>query len=170
MPIRKKRSDEAMSKLMKRILIIGAFITLGIMYALDLASSGIERIQGPVQGQTAPPVWTQTIPPQQLQYPQQPTYPQYGQAPQTGEQPQQMPQQAQTPQWGWPQTGVQQPVQSPWAYVPVPQSEQPFQPVLDVPVKQAPVDRLADKTAGLLQTLSRGGIRFVVSLFGSIAE
>ncbi|WP_145409748.1 hypothetical protein [Paenibacillus xylanexedens] len=42
--------------------------------------------------------------------------------------------------------------------------------VLGAEQSQAPVDVLADKTAGLLQNLSHNGIKWVVSLFSGVAE
>ncbi|MCG7376000.1 hypothetical protein MH215_03280 [Paenibacillus sp. ACRSA] len=42
--------------------------------------------------------------------------------------------------------------------------------VLGAEQSQAPVDVLADKTAGLLQNLSHSGIKWVVSLFSGVAE
>ena len=54
--------------------------------------------------------------------------------------------------------------------------EPPFVPVqspsqvLGADQNKAPVDVLADKTAGLLQNLSHSGIKWVVSLFSGVAE
>ncbi|WP_339256494.1 hypothetical protein MKY85_21405 [Paenibacillus sp. FSL R5-0749] len=54
--------------------------------------------------------------------------------------------------------------------------EPPFVPVqspsqvLGADQSKAPVDVLADKTAGLLQNLSHSGIKWVVSLFSGVAE
>ncbi|PYE47481.1 DUF3679 domain-containing protein [Paenibacillus barcinonensis] len=54
--------------------------------------------------------------------------------------------------------------------------KQPFVPVqtpsqvLGADQHKAPVDVLADKTAGLLQNLSNSGIKWVVSLFGGVDE
>ncbi|WP_458123480.1 hypothetical protein [Paenibacillus sp. Z3-2] len=54
--------------------------------------------------------------------------------------------------------------------------EPPFEPVqspsqvLGADQNKAPVDVLADKTAGLLQNLSHSGIKWVVSLFSGVAE
>ncbi|MEO2206783.1 hypothetical protein ABGV42_24010 [Paenibacillus pabuli] len=42
--------------------------------------------------------------------------------------------------------------------------------VLGAEQNKAPVDVLADKTAGLLQNLSHNGIKWVVSLFSGVAE
>ncbi|WP_440111224.1 hypothetical protein [Paenibacillus sp. QZ-Y1] len=42
--------------------------------------------------------------------------------------------------------------------------------VLGAEQSKAPVDVLADKTAGLLQNLSHNGIKWVVSLFSRVAE
>lgn len=42
--------------------------------------------------------------------------------------------------------------------------------VLGADQSKAPVDVLADKTAGLLQNLSHSGIKWVVSLFSGVAE
>lgn len=42
--------------------------------------------------------------------------------------------------------------------------------LLAVNVQQASVDTMADKTAGLLQNLSRKGIRWVVSVFDGVTE
>ena len=50
------------------------------------------------------------------------------------------------------------------SFVPVPRD------VLLPDVPKPPADVLADKTAGLLQELSSQGIRWVVSLFGSVTE
>ncbi|UHA74206.1 hypothetical protein [Paenibacillus sp. 481] len=36
------------------------------------------------------------------------------------------------------------------------------------PAEQAPVDKLADQTAGLLQSISQAGMQAIVGLFGSI--
>jgi len=54
--------------------------------------------------------------------------------------------------------------------------ERPFVPVqtpsqvLGAEQDKAPVDVLAEKTAGLLQNLSHSGIKWVVSLFSGVAE
>ncbi|MFC9710418.1 hypothetical protein JNUCC31_05150 [Paenibacillus sp. JNUCC31] len=42
--------------------------------------------------------------------------------------------------------------------------------VLGAEQNKAPVDVLADKTAGLLQNLSHNGMKWVVSLFSGVAE
>ncbi|PQP85265.1 hypothetical protein C0Q44_12490 [Paenibacillus sp. PCH8] len=42
--------------------------------------------------------------------------------------------------------------------------------VLGADQTKAPVDVLADKTAGLLQNLSHSGMKWVVSLFSGVAE
>lgn len=60
---------------------------------------------------------------------------------------------------------VQQEVKEPPA-VPVPTPSQ----VLGAEQSKAPVDVLADKTAGLLQNLSHNGMKWVVSLFSGVAE
>ncbi|SEO17338.1 hypothetical protein [Paenibacillus sp. OK076] len=60
---------------------------------------------------------------------------------------------------------VQQEVKEPPA-VPVLSPSQ----VLGAEQSKAPVDVLADKTAGLLQNLSHNGMKWVVSLFSGVAE
>lgn len=60
---------------------------------------------------------------------------------------------------------VQQEVEAP-PVVPVMSPSQ----VLGAEQNKAPVDVLADKTAGLLQNLSHNGIKWVVSLFSGVAE
>ncbi|MDK8191742.1 hypothetical protein QP794_16760 [Paenibacillus sp. UMB7766-LJ446] len=60
---------------------------------------------------------------------------------------------------------VQQEVKEPPA-VPVPTPSQ----LLGAEQSKAPVDVLADKTAGLLQNLSHNGMKWVVSLFSGVAE
>lgn len=56
------------------------------------------------------------------------------------------------------------------------EAKKPFVPVqtpsqvLGADQHKAPVDVLAEKTAGLLQNLSNSGIKWVVSLFGGVDE
>jgi hypothetical protein len=50
------------------------------------------------------------------------------------------------------------------------QSRETPRELLAVNVQQASVDTMADKTAGLLQNLSRKGIRWVVSVFDGVTE
>ncbi|WP_145151005.1 MULTISPECIES: hypothetical protein [Paenibacillus] len=64
-----------------------------------------------------------------------------------------------------PTAPVQKEVKEP-PFVPV---QSPSQ-VLGADQSKAPVDVLADKTAGLLQNLSHSGIKWVVSLFSGVAE
>lgn len=64
-----------------------------------------------------------------------------------------------------PTAPVQQEVKEP-PVVPVLSPSQ----VLGAEQSKAPVDVLADKTAGLLQNLSHNGMKWVVSLFSGVAE
>lgn len=61
------------------------------------------------------------------------------------------------------------PVQKEIEKPPVVPVQSPSQ-VLGAEQSKAPVDVLADKTAGLLQNLSHSGIKWVVSLFSGVAE
>ncbi|MGC5773846.1 hypothetical protein [Paenibacillus pabuli] len=61
------------------------------------------------------------------------------------------------------------PVQQEVKEVPVVPVLTPSQ-VLGAEQNKAPVDVLADKTAGLLQNLSHNGMKWVVSLFSGVAE
>lgn len=63
----------------------------------------------------------------------------------------------------------EQPVEQVEKNPPVVPVQTPSQ-VLGAEQSQAPVDVLADKTAGLLQNLSHNGIKWVVSLFSGVAE
>ncbi|GAB1156478.1 hypothetical protein YWY31_25030 [Paenibacillus illinoisensis] len=61
------------------------------------------------------------------------------------------------------------PVQQEKIETPIVPVQTPSQ-VLGAEQNKAPVDVLADKTAGLLQNLSHNGIKWVVSLFSGVAE
>ncbi|MCG7383190.1 hypothetical protein [Paenibacillus sp. ACRRY] len=61
------------------------------------------------------------------------------------------------------------PVQQEEKETPIVPVQTPSQ-VLGAEQNKAPVDVLADKTAGLLQNLSHNGIKWVVSLFSGVAE
>lgn len=140
----------------KRMFMTVAFIAIGVMVGLNMASSGIERIQGPNQLQGQAPAWTVQTSGQ-------------GQA----QQGQVLQQQGQVPYVGQPATVTGQQV-----YVQQPALQQPAggidpnlqQPIIPRSVKEPTVDRIASKTGGMLESLSQKGIRFVVSLFSSITD
>ncbi len=142
--------------------LIGAALTVIFMYGLDMASSGIERVYGPIQQQS-------------------------GSA--DGEQRES----ASSQPSGSPQAAIQagetfagdteQPVQTAQpptqsVYGPHLQDRdvaayQPLEPRLPGAYgeyREPTVNRMADQTAGMLQSLSSSGIRLVVSLFDSFTN
>lgn len=126
-----------------------AMVSVGVMLGMNLASSGIERIQGPVSQQSNPPAWTVQQQQQQLQQVPVPT--------------QAIQQQVlnQVP-IGQTNTLNQQ----------VASTNMPSQPdyIPLVPTTQPTVDRLANTTGGVLESVSHKGMEWVVSLFTSILD
>lgn len=114
-----------------RFALFGLLVALCILYGIEMATSGIERIQGPLSGQQ------------------------------------------QTEQVEQTQDDIKKPVKE------TPEREdrqeepaatQPQPKPLKRSGKEPSVDVLADHTAGVLQAVSSGGIRFIVSIFDAITQ
>lgn len=117
-----------------RFALFGLLVALCILYGIEMATSGIERIQGPLSGT----------------------------------------QQEQTEQSEQAQDDVKKPV------IEAPAKEEQGEPAaaqenaqpqpLKRSGKEPSVDVLADHTADVLQAVSSGGIRFIVSIFDAITQ
>ncbi|WP_028561686.1 hypothetical protein [Paenibacillus pinihumi] len=122
--------------------IIGAVIAIVLMFGIEIASTGIETVYGPVKQPSASSM-TGLVPeagPQQTyaSVPERPVYGPYVQG-------------------NSPNAGRYEPVME-------------RMPGIYGEYREPAVNRVADQTAGVLQSLSSGGIRFVVSLFDSITN
>ncbi|TYP78043.1 hypothetical protein [Paenibacillus methanolicus] len=144
--------------------IVGGMIVLMVMFGIDVATSGVERIYGPVEQQEASPVASQGagisenagLQPEPGYYPreraQEPVVPVY--RPTVGE--------AQR----YPERAAEADAR---AYE-LQERENERLPGIPDLRDDTTVDKLADGTAGALQSLSSQGIRFVVSLFESVTD
>jgi len=115
-----------------RFALFGLLVALCILYGIEMATSGIERIQGPLSGQQQ----EQSEPLEQAQN------------------------DVKKPEK---ETPEKEDRQEPAATQPQPQP-------LKRSGKEPSVDVLADHTADVLQAVSSGGIRFIVSIFDAITQ
>lgn len=129
-----------------------AMVAVGVMLGLNLASSGMERIQGPTALQNNPPAWAveQQVPAadQRSKTQIEVRYPQASN----------MNQQANQQQIT--KDGILDGKHT------APQGDY----VALVPTNQPAVDKLASKTGGVLESVSHKGIEWVVSMFSSILD
>ncbi|RXZ77192.1 hypothetical protein EBB07_33500 [Paenibacillaceae bacterium] len=131
--------------------ILGGAIVFIVLYGIEMASSGIDNIYGPVEGGQTSRV-TETLPQQR--------------------------------EVAEPGKDAGQPLAASKEFTPA-APEQRLDTVVEernvnprenrLPVfygqqREPGVNRLAESTGGLLQSISSGGIRFIVSLFDSITE
>lgn len=147
--------------------LIGAALALLFMYGLDMASSGIERVYGPVQsspGTAAGDLAVSTsAQPGSL-------HPADSNAPGFSEQAGQPRQTDQSAQAGQPSAAA---LYGPHLQDSAAAAYQPIEPRLPGAYgeyREPAVNRVADQTAGMLQSLSSSGIRLVVSLFDSFTN
>lgn len=137
-----------MSSYVKKLFLYGILLIAGVTFGMQLAESGNKDTYG--SG------WNQLPQTQNPQYQVQQSQQVQGQ-----------PQGQQQPQLQYPDSNVNGPVSSgsqQW------QDGQPITAPADLllPATTKPsVDRFADKTANLLQQLSKQSIHFVASLFGT---
>jgi hypothetical protein len=141
-----------MSIFQRRVFAMVAMVAVGVMLGLNLASSGIERIQGPTALQNNPPAWAvqQQIPAAEQQSNSQVEV----QYPQTSNTKQQANQQTIT------KDGVLDGKHT--------AAQEDY--IALVPTKQPTVDKLASTTGGVLESVSHKGIEWVVSMFSSILD
>ncbi|MBB3108958.1 hypothetical protein FHS18_001010 [Paenibacillus phyllosphaerae] len=152
--------------------MLGGMIVLVVMFGIDLATSGVERIYGPVEQSEVKTIGEQTP------VSQTPT----GQASATAggalsleqtassasAEVEQFPQQTGTGRTvGEAQRDPEGKRRTEVVEVPAENERLPGIPDLH---EDTTVNKLADGTAGVLQTLSNQGIRFVVSLFESVTD
>jgi len=112
-----------------RFALFGLLVALCILYGIEMATSGIERIQGPLSGQQQTEQLEQTQ--DDIKKPVKET------------------------------PGKEERQEEPAATQPQPLKRSGKEPSVDV---------LADHTAGVLQAVSSGGIRFIVSIFDAITQ
>jgi len=123
-------------------------VAVGVMLGLNLASSGIERIQGPAELQNNPPAWT-------VQQPIDNT----AQAEESAVQERAADKKERAVQQTIVKDGVLDGVHTPQQDASAMNNR-----------KEPAVDRLASTTGGVLESVSHKGIEWVVSLFSSITS
>ncbi|WP_036633815.1 hypothetical protein [Paenibacillus massiliensis] len=148
-----------MARFRTKAIVFTCLVGMGMLLGMQLAGSGLRTVYGPTwdqsesareQGTMSQTVMTQTAPiaTEVAQVPSQPIS--------------QPTEQSSTVQ---PQVPIKQTV------VDASLTEAKFVPLVPVAKsKQASVDVMADKTAGLLQKLSKKGIHLVVSMFEGVTE
>jgi len=137
-----------MSIFQRRVFVMVAMVAVGVMLGLNLASSGIERIQGPAELQNNPPAWT-------VQQPLDTTE----QAEENA---------AQERVTDKKERAVQQTIVKDGV---LDGKHTPQQDASAISNRNEPaVDRLASTTGGVLESVSHKGIEWVVSLFSSITS
>ncbi|MBJ6363082.1 hypothetical protein ACFOQM_17815 [Paenibacillus sp. GCM10012307] len=122
--------------------IIGAAIAIVLVFGIETASTGIENVYGPVKQPSASSV-AGLVPESRYQQDAAPV--------------------SRQPIYG---PYVQQETSNAGRYAPI----QERMPGIYGEYREPAVNRVADQTAGVLQSLSSSGIRFVVSLFDSITN
>lgn len=145
--------------------IVGGMIVLMVMFGIDVATSGVERIYGPVEEQQASPIaypaagagsGTATVQ-QETEYSPR----------QTAQEPVAR---INRPTVGEAQRHPERAAEADALAYELMQSENERLPGIPDLRDDTTVDKLADGTAGALQSLSSQGIRFVVSLFESVTD
>ncbi|MFC4104004.1 hypothetical protein [Paenibacillus xanthanilyticus] len=143
--------------------IVGGMIVLMVMFGIDVATSGVERIYGPVEQQEATPIASQG--------PSRAEYPALQPETETGYHPRQTAQEQDAPVYRPTVAEAQRhPERAAERYTEMTQVENERLPGIPDLRDDTTVDKLADGTAGALQSLSSQGIRFVVSLFESVTD
>jgi len=128
--------------------MLGALVVVAVLYGIELTSQGLADVYGPLDRGTAPQV-QQDIETQPIETP-------VGESPEPAQQP--------ITEVGGEGAGASR---EPLAE----QGEQPGPlPAAPPPAGESSVNRLADGTAGLLQSVTSGGIRLVVSMFEAITD
>lgn len=148
-----------MARFRTKAIVFTCLVGIGMLLGMQLAGSGLRTVYGPTwdqpdsareQGTMSQTVITQTVP-------------NVAEAARVQSQPISQPtEQSSTIQ---PQVPIKQTVAE------ASLTEEKFVPLVPVAKsKQASVDVMADKTAGLLQKLSKKGIHLVVSMFEGVTE
>jgi hypothetical protein len=129
--------------------MLGALIVIAVLYGIELTSQGLADVYGPLdRGQSAPvPAQTEVQGEQTGQV--------------TGEPVERQPVITQVG------GGKVQAADEPG---PIDGTDTGAMPTVPAASGESSVNRLADGTAGLLQSVSSGGIRFVVSMFEAITD
>ncbi|MFB9325513.1 hypothetical protein ACFFSY_06210 [Paenibacillus aurantiacus] len=158
--------------------IVGGMIVLMVMFGIDVATSGVERIYGPVEQQEASPVANPaaagrgagaTTVQQEAEYSTRQTAQQEAQY-STRQTAQQSAAQIDRPTVGEAQRHPERAAAADALAYEMMERENERLPGIPDLRDDTTVDKLADGTAGALQALSTQGIRFVVSLFESVTD
>lgn len=147
-----------MSRFARQMLLMGLLVAVSIFFGIDLATKGMERIQGPVPSLPADPgePWPQQSRQQGSSAPAQPANgSRQGSA--VPVQPSAAAQQSGT-------GSAQAPKREPAAPAAAAPEQRP------AVAEQSPINHIANKVGELLQILAYHGIRWVVSLFDGIID
>lgn len=132
-------------------LILGAALTVIVLYGMEASTSGIERIYGPIEGGTAAAAVQGTKPIESLQVEASQLQEQYAEDATAAERIKQLEKELKEVKKLAQREAIADGVE-------IEEGDSPA------------VNRLADGTADLLQTVTTGGIRFVVTLFDSVTN